>query len=71
MTEIVKRWMPVDEISKYLGGRTDAVCRWIDKQAMFAYRVGRLWGFEKVAVNDWVKAGKASEHGKRILTKNE
>ena len=55
------RWLSVDEISKYLGVSNDTVYRWIDKYAMPAHRMGRLWKFKKDEVDEWVKAGGAAD----------
>jgi len=43
MAEMEDRWLSVDEIGKYLGVSSDTVYRWIDKHAMPAHRMGRLW----------------------------
>lgn len=64
MAEIEDRWLSVDEIGKYLGVSSDTIYRWIDKHAMPAHRMGRLWKFKKDEVDDWVKAGGAAEQGK-------
>jgi len=37
------------------------VYRWIDKHAMPAHRMGRLWKFKKDEVDEWVKAGGAAD----------
>lgn len=58
---IEDRWLSVDEIGKYLGISSDTVYRWIDKHAMPAHRMGRLWKFKKDEVDGWVKAGGAAE----------
>jgi len=47
MAEMEDRWLSVDEIGKYLGVSSDTVYRWIDKHAMPAHRMGRLWKFKK------------------------
>jgi len=54
------RWLSVDEIATYLGVRRDTVYRWIDRHAMPAHKVGRLWKFKKDEVDEWVKRGGAS-----------
>lgn len=46
MAKIEDRWLSVDEIGKYLGVSSDTVYRWIDKHAMPAHRMGRLWKFK-------------------------
>lgn len=64
MAEIEDRWLSVDEIGKYLGVSSDTVYRWIDKHAMPAHRMGRLWKFKKDEVDEWVKAGGAADKSK-------
>jgi len=55
------RWLSVDEIGKYLDVRSDTVYSWIDKHAMPAHRLGRLWKFKKDQVDAWVEAGGVAE----------
>ena len=64
MPQMDDRWLSIDEISKYLGVSSDTVYRWIDKQGMPVYRIGRLWKFKKEDVDTWVKGGGAAQHGK-------
>ncbi len=65
MSEIEDRWLSVDEIGKHLGVSSDTVYRWIDKYAMPAYRMGRLWKFKKDQVDEWVEAGGATDLNKK------
>ena len=65
MTEMEDRWLSVDEIGKYLGASSDTVYRWIGEKQMPAHRMGRLWKFRKDEVDEWVKAGGASERNNR------
>jgi excisionase family DNA binding protein len=63
------RWLSVEEIADHLGVSKDTVYAWISKKSMPAHRVGRLWKFQKTEVDQWVKAGGASddpesEHGR-------
>ena len=55
------RWMSVDEIANYLGVSKDTIYGWITKREMPAHKAGRLWKFKSDEVDDWVRAGKASE----------
>ena len=55
------RWLSVEEITEHLGVSKDTVYAWISKRNMPAHKVGRLWKFQKVEVDDWVKAGGASD----------
>jgi excisionase family DNA binding protein len=65
MADLEDRWLSVDEMAKYLGVSNDTVYRWIDKHAMPAHRMGRLWKFKKDEVDDWVKAGGAADTSDR------
>ena len=66
MAEMEDRWLSVDEIGKYLGVSSDTVYRWIDKHAMPAHRMGRLWKFKKDEVDTWVKSGGAADRNKKV-----
>lgn len=55
------RWLSVEEICDYLGIKRDTVYKWINEKSMPAHRMGRLWKFKKDEVDEWVKAGGASD----------
>lgn len=55
------RWLSVEEIAEHLGVSKDTVYAWISKKNMPAHRVGRLWKFQRVDVDVWIKAGGANE----------
>jgi excisionase family DNA binding protein len=58
------RWLSVDEIGAYLGVKRDTVYKWIGERAMPAHRIGRLWKFKAVEVDEWVRHSGAREtHG--------
>ncbi|MDD4985617.1 MAG: helix-turn-helix domain-containing protein [Dehalococcoidales bacterium] len=59
------RWLSVDEIAIHLGIKRDTVYRWIDKRAMPAHRMGRLWKFKKDHVDAWVEDGGAADFNKK------
>lgn len=65
MADLEDRWLSVDEISQYLGVSSDTIYRWIDKQAMPAHRMGRLWKFKRDQVDAWVEAGGAADRNKK------
>ena len=56
------RWLSISEICQYLGVSNDTVYKWIDKHAMPAHRLGRLWKFKRDEVDTWVKAGGPAAH---------
>ena len=56
-----ERWYSLEEIAEHLGVSKDTVHRWIRNREMPAHKVGRLWKFDVVEVNDWVKSGRASD----------
>lgn len=61
MAKMEDRWLSINEICEYLGVSSDTVYRWIDKHAMPAHRVGRLWKFKKGDIDEWVRRGGTSE----------
>lgn len=60
MPNMEDRWFSIQEICDHLGVSSDTVYKWIDRYAMPAHRMGRLWKFKKDEVDEWVKAGGAS-----------
>lgn len=55
-----ERWLSVEEIAMHLGISKDTVYTWIAKQQMPAHKVGRLWKFKAVEVDNWVLEGAAA-----------
>ncbi|GAB6094072.1 helix-turn-helix domain-containing protein [Desulfatiferula olefinivorans] len=56
-----ERWVGVEDVAKHLGVNKDSVYRWIEKMGLPAHRVGRLFRFKITEVDEWVRAGGASE----------
>jgi len=52
MTE--DRWLSVDEIALHLGIKRDTVYKWISERQMPGHKIGRLWKFKKMEVDEWV-----------------
>lgn len=65
------RWLGVEEITEHLGVSKDTVYAWISRRNMPAHKVGRLWKFQKADVDDWVKAGGASDDGDTQATRDD
>ena len=59
------RWLSVAEIATYLGIKRDTVYKWINRRAMPAHKVGRLWKFRKDEIDRWIRQGGASGAQKR------
>ena len=57
------RWLSVDEIGTYLGVKRDTIYKWIGTKGMPAHKVGRLWKFKKLEIDEWVRRGGASQPG--------
>ncbi len=54
------RWVSVDEIADHLGIKRDTVYKWITRKSLPAHKVGSLWKFQLVEVDDWVRSGGAA-----------
>ena len=54
-------WVSVEQIAEHLGVTRDSIFRWIDRKALPADRIGRLWKFKVSEVDDWVRRGEAQE----------
>ena len=57
----IERWASGEEVMAHLGVARDTVYRWIEKKAMPAHRIGRLWKFKLTEVDAWVRSGGAEE----------
>ena len=56
-----ERWLSVEEIATHLGVNRDTIYKWIERKQMPAHKLGKLWKFKVSEVDDWVRAGRASE----------
>lgn len=55
-------WLSADDIAAHLGVTKDTVYSWIADKAMPAHKVGRLWKFQTIEVDEWVRgAGAAAD----------
>ena len=55
-----ERWLSVDEIAVHLGVSKETIYRWLDRDAIPAHRVGKLWKFKSTEVDAWVVSGGAT-----------
>ena len=56
-----ERWVSLQEICDYLGVKRYTVMKWLAHKNMPAVKIGRLWKFKVSEVDEWVRAGGASE----------
>lgn len=54
-------WVSVEDVARHLGISHDTVYRWIEARRLPAHKVGRLWKFKLVDVDEWVRSGGASD----------
>ncbi len=57
------RWLSVEEIAAHLGVSKETIYRWLEAKRIPAHRMGRLWKFQKVEVDEWVRGGGADNLG--------
>lgn len=55
-----ERWFSLEEIAQYLGVTKDTLYKWVGQKTIPAYKVGRLWKFNKDEVDAWVRKNKVS-----------
>jgi excisionase family DNA binding protein len=65
-THMDDRWLSVEEIAGHLGVTKDSVYRWIERKRLPAHKVGKLWKFKKVEVDEWVRSGDAREVDEKV-----
>jgi excisionase family DNA binding protein len=53
----IEPWFSVEEIAQHLGVSKETVYRWLEKNLIPAYRLGKLWKFKPSEVDKWVMAG--------------
>ena len=61
MQQGLEPWFSVEEIARHLGVSKETIYRWLERKAVPAHRMGKLWKFKASEVDEWVKAGGAAE----------
>lgn len=64
------RWLSVDEIADHLGIKRDTVYKWVSERQMPGHKVGRLWKFNKLEVDGWVR-GEGADDKRRQKDKEQ
>ena len=62
------RLLSVEEICQYLGLSRDTVYKWISERQMPGHKIGRLWKFNKMEVDEWVLGGVANDKRRKKKT---
>lgn len=60
-----ERWSSVEEVTEHLGVGRDTIYRWIERKALPAHRIGRLWKFKLSEVDTWVRAQSLKSNKRR------
>ena len=55
-----ERWVNVDDVATHLSVTRDTIYRWMERKALPAHRLGRVWRFKLSEIDDWVHSGKAA-----------
>lgn len=54
--ESFERYMTVEDLCLYLSVTRETIYRWIKQNKLPALRVGKRWMFQRVEIDNWVKA---------------
>lgn len=54
---IDSKWLTLVEICEYLKVSRETILNWINKNNMPAHKVGRLWRFDMIEIDEWIKSG--------------
>ena len=55
-----ERWVNVDDVAAHLSVTRDTIYRWMERKALPAHRLGRVWRFKLSEIDAWVQSGKAA-----------
>ncbi len=54
-------WLSIEENAAYFEVKRDTIYKWIERKAMPAHKVGRLWEFRKEEDDQWVRVGETND----------
>ena len=55
------KWINLEEAADYLSVNKDTIRNWIRKdKGIPAHKIGKMWKFKKVELDEWVKSGKSA-----------
>ena len=53
-------WIGIDQAAHYMGVTKDTVRNWIKKTDIPAKKVGKLWKFKRLELDEWINSGKSA-----------
>lgn len=57
MDNYMEDWIGIDAAANYLDVTKDTIRNWIKKTDIPAHKIGKLWKFKRVELDNWVKSG--------------
>ena len=62
MNMIEDKYISIDEAAEYLGIKTVTLRTWLKvKPNIPAHKIGKLWKFKRVELDEWIQSGKSAE----------
>ena len=61
MEQASEKWSSLDETAKYIGVTKETIRNWLEKSAIPAYKVGKLWKFRLSEIDEWIKSGESAK----------
>lgn len=62
--------MTTKEVAKYLALHEITICKYAAGGEIPAIRIGRVWRFDKKAVDNWKKSQKTGNRRRKVVVKN-
>ncbi len=53
-------WIGIEEAAAYMDVTKETIRNWIKKTDIPAYKIGKLWKFQKSELEEWIKSGKSA-----------
>lgn len=66
---IVSEIMTTEEVSKHLSLHKITICKYAAEGEIPAIRIGRVWRFDKKAVDKWKKSQKTEYRRRKVVVK--
>lgn len=60
MDNYMEDWIGIEAAASYLDVTKDTIRNWIKKTDIPAHKIGKLWKFKRVELDNWVKSGRSA-----------